>query len=802
MKKQYPNKKSWFFPVLICLFILIASFATTANDNVAHIQQDHKNATKQYTMAFSPNALPFYYTSNEIINTHILLLPNSDISIALWQEILENDDTISFYALSSNGISSFRTVQASYILGLRYSYFDPLIDLPIVDSSLSSDSDSHLYIVQFVTQPLPEYQQYIEDNGGIVRHYIAQYAYLVEMDHNTLEEVESLPYVRWVGPFHPAYKLEEFLLEYRENAQETYPLLHYNIQVLDVSQKSEVAEQIKSLGGIVHNADAGKFLLEATLTPDQLFEVIHWDQVLFIDRWGPYESDMNIARQIGGADYLETVAGYTGNGVRGEVFDVGFNLNHVDFASRPLIQHGYVNYEDHGASTSGIVFGDGTGNSIARGLLPEGQGIVADCDTVGLSGSSRYSHTEELLQEPYNAVFQTASVGSPRTTEYTTVSAEIDAMLFDLDLVHCQSQSNSGWQDSRPQAWAKNIISVGGVYHYDTLTKDDDCWCYGASIGPASDGRIKPDLWHFYDDIYTVDGPGSNDYTSSFGGTSGATPIVAGHIGLFLQMWDEGLFGNIVDPEGSVFENRPHMTTTKAMMINAADQYYFTGPSHDKTRMHQGWGMPNVQNMFDLKDKILVINEDDVLVPFEVAQYDVIVEADEPALKVTMTYADPPGNPAVQSQHRINDLTLKVTSPSQVMYYGNSGLLEGIWSTPEGSIDARSQDTKNTVECVYIENPEEGTWSIEVSADELLQDSHIETPELDADFALVVSGIQESSYHPADVNQDGVVNVEDLLLVLAAWGQTGEPGWIPEDIIEDGIVNVVDLLELLANWTQ
>jgi hypothetical protein len=55
---------------------------------------------------------------------------------------------------------------------------------------------------------------------------------------------------------------------------------------------------------------------------------------------------------------------------------------------------------------------------------------------------------------------------------------------------------------------------------------------------------------------------------------------------------------------------------------------------------------------------------------------------------------------------------------------------------------------------------------------------------------------QVASPCPADVNGDAVVDVLDLLLVLAAWGNTSGP----EDINGDGIVNVLDLLEVLAAW--
>jgi len=683
-------------------------------------------------------------------------IPDTSIILTFWEEPLENGINVPYYSISIDG-KVVRTVQPSYELGLRYAHFDPLINVPQVDSRLTADSDTHLYIVQFLTQPLEEFQNAINVLGGQVHHYIAQFAYLVEMSENIKTEVEQLPYVRWIGAYHPAYRLEEFMLDNIDTSYTSYPFQRYNIQVLDVSQKQTVSDRITSQGCELNSADAGKFLIEATLTPDQLFEVVQWDEVNFVDRWSPYEADMDVAREIGGANHIETVAGYAGAGVRGESFDTGFNLNHVDFASRPLIEHGgSVPNDSHGTACIGISFGDGTGNPQARGLLPEGQGIVCYYNNIGLTGTNRYIHTGELVQDPYFAVFQTASVGSTRTTQYTTISADTDVSLFDFDIVHCQSQSNSGWEDSRPQAWAKNIISGGGIYHYDTLDRSDDMWNNGASTGPASDGRIKPTLTFFYDDILTTSSSGPTSYTYGFGGTSGATPIIAGYVGLFFQMWADGIFGNEVTPGGTVFENRAHMTTAKAMLVNTAYQYPFTGTGGDKTRMHQGWGMPDVGNLYDLREKIYVIDETVILEPFDVEQHIVAVEAGEPALKVTMTYADPPGNPAVQSQHRINDLTLKVISPSGTVYYGNNGLLDGVWSTPDGN-----PDTKNTVECVFVENPEPGAWTVEVHADEIIQDSHVETPALDADYALVVSPVVSGPYPPGiDGPTEGCVGVE------------------------------------------
>ncbi|MHC4428522.1 MAG: S8 family serine peptidase, partial [Planctomycetota bacterium] len=426
---------------------------------------------------------------------------------------------------------------------------------------------------------------------------------------------------------------------------------------------------------------------------------------------------------------------------------------------------------DHGASCSGIIFGDGTGNPMGRGLLPMGEGIIADANTFDFDGPPRYTHTGELVEDPYFAVFQSSSVGSPQTTQYTTVSADTDAMLFDFDILHCQSQSNTGNQNSRPQAWAKNIVSVGGIRHHNTPETSDDCWNCGetaASIGPAEDGRIKPDLSNYYDNIFTVTAPGASAYTTDFGGTSGATPITCGHFGIFFQMWSEGLFNNPVDPEGTVFENRPHMTTAKAMMVNTARQYVFSGTSHDLTRTHQGWGFADVANLFNRRNEMLIVDETDLLTPLEVVAYNVEVTGGTPEARFTLVYADPPGTPGT-TRHRINDLTLRVTSPGGTVYYGNNGLLAGNWSTAGGA-----PNVVDTVENVFVENPPVGTWTVEVEASEINQDGHVETGTLDADFALVVSGINA---------------VELPLLILLP---DGTPDLVPPNTPTDIAVTILD----------
>ncbi|HRX86251.1 MAG TPA: hypothetical protein P5572_14620, partial [Phycisphaerae bacterium] len=273
-------------------------------------------------------------------------------------------------------------------------------------------------------------------------------------------------------------------------------------------------------------------------------------------------------------------------------------------------------------------------------------------------------------------------------------------------------------------------------------------WGGAGTIGPTADGRIKPDLCFWYDSIRTT--YPTSTYTNSFGGTSAACPETAGHFGLFFQMWKDGIFGNPVSG-GTVFQERPHSSTARAVMINTASQYPFSGTGADLTRVHQGWGRPDVANLYDLRDNLFVVDETDVLAEFQTRRYSTLITPGQPhndILKATLTYNDLAGITNA-GQHRVNDMTLKVTSPSGTVYYGNNGLLAGNWSTPGGS-----PNTIDTVENVFIQNPEQGLWSIDVTAAEINQDGHVETGALDMDYALVVSG----GVTMADCNANGVVD--------------------------------------------
>jgi hypothetical protein len=417
-------------------------------------------------------------------------------------------------------------------------------------------------------------------------------------------------------------------------------------------------------------------------------------------------------------------------------------------------------------ATYGINFATGNGDVLATGMVPQNEAGIffwyTQCSQFTAGQPSRLTWNTEAVNPAaiFRSCYQTSSVGSAQITTYSTLSQETDDYLFKIDYLSCQSQSNTGNMTSRPQAWAKNIVSVGGVVHQNTLTRADDVWG-GASYGPAADGRIKPDLWHFYDSIYTT--WTGNTYTQ-FSGTSGATPITAGHFGLLQQMWHQGVWAGF-GGGASVFADVPYSTTAKALMCNTAFKYTVTATN---TRVRQGWGMADVGYLYNIRNKTFIVNANQPVANAQARTYTVNVAAGEPELRVTMCYIDP-APLALVSPNRVNNLSLRVTSPGGTQYWGNFGLTADNISDPGGA-----ENTIDTVENVFLPNPAAGAWVVEVIGSQVVTDAYPTgkpgvTPNgpVDAGFSLVVTGATASGT-VCYANCDGsstppILNVNDFI---------------------------------------
>jgi hypothetical protein len=637
---------------------------------------------------------------------------------------------------------------------LRAATFDPRAHVPL---PFAQPASGEVRLIQCVTPLLEEYGAALAALGVEVRRVVPSQTVIARVPAAAEAAVRALDFVRWVGPFPTAARLEPEVARELARGAPDAPRA-YLVQLLrrGPAAQGAVADAVRACGGSARLLAPEGFLLEATLTPAQLAAIAARDEVLWIERADAPAQAIDNVRQDGGADELEQRTGLRGTGVRGEVLDSGLETTHPDFQAHPPILHGANTAQrGHGTSVHGIVFGTGAGDPLARGLLPDGQGIFASY----LRLTDRYAHTAALLGPPYFAVFQTNSWGNgPSPAGYPSLSFEMDDLVLLYDLLMCQAFGNAGSTVAFRQAWAKNAVTVGGIQHRDTLDTGDDGWNGVASIGPATDGRIKPDLCYWNERIRTTAAPAG--YTLGFGGTSAATPQVAGHFGLLFEMWHAEAFGNVA-AGADVFASRPRSATARALVYGTAEPYAFAGAQHDLTRTHQGWGRPNVARLREIGGHALVIDEWRPLRNLEVARYGVRVAEGQDRLRATLVYTDPPGNSAA-ARHRVNDLSLRVTSPSGVTYWGNRGLVEGNASLPGGTAN-----DLDTTEQVWLERPEPGAWAIEVIAHEVVQDAHLETPEVDADFALVVAPVARIV---RDLGQALPEHGRDPVLRLAARG--------------------------------
>ncbi|MAB88702.1 MAG: hypothetical protein CMJ90_04495 [Planctomycetes bacterium] len=729
-------------PSRACAVLLALSACLVAQGD-AQVSHDAKGHWLVSALV-GPSQIVARETVHPVTDATWRAIPGSNGFTLTWTEA-ELTGPQQWYAISLTGRSYDMVTPTSYDVKLRYANFDPLFNVPTPPAHLNANTGGNLWIVQYWTQGLTEYRDDLATQGAFVHNHLWNHANIVEMSGNVAAQVSVLPYVRAITPFHPAYKLDEQLVSEQVAGFAERDVKRVNIVSLRrglVGQRP-IADRIRELGGQVHKLDENTYQMRVTLSLAQVAAIARMDEVQFIEVEAPgrLTSDMDIGRQFHGSTYVDTVAGFDGAGVRAEVSDTGIDTSHSEFAARPVITHGGLINSSHGTSVYGQLFASGV-NAQARGAAYMAQGIGNSAGS--WSGGSEYNHTSELSNPAlvYKAVLQTFSGFSPLTTQYTSDSQTTDLILFDNPrMTMTQSQSNQGSQNTRARAWAKNCVAIGGISHFNTLSITDDSWS-SASIGPAADGRVKPELASFYDNIFTTAQGGG--YTSSFGGTSGATPMTAGHFCIFYDMWDAGTFNN--PTAGTAFNSRPQNTTARAFAVASATQWnYVTGSASnsDCDRDKQGWGAINLQTMYNYRNKMYWVDETDVLSNLQTSSIGLTVGVGEPFFKATLCWRDTPGTVSA-SQHLINDMDLKVTSPTGTTYWGNRGLTnnasgpsgEALWNSPAGT-----KENVNSLENVFVQNPTPGVWTVEIIAANINTDNHIETPQVDADYALCVLGV-------------------------------------------------------------
>src|SRR5688572_27577422 len=301
-------------------------------------------------------------TSSEVADLDLRSVPGSPALAATWTEFADGA-RVPWYALSLDGVRFHPAQPTSYEIELRYARFDPLVQVPAVPAFLDGERfGGRLYIVQYWTQGLEQYRAALRALGARDHLFLAQHANVFELDPAQLDAVRALEFVRWVGPYHPAYKLEPELF-----AQLQVPELGQSerkVNVLSTERgavgQAPILALLPSLEARLDELSEPTHLVTLSLPLGRLADLARLDAVQWIDRWSAPEQDMDIARNVHGANFVESIGNYLGQGVRVEVMDGGCDTSHPDLAN--FLIHSTNVTGDHGTCTSGIVLGSGAGN--------------------------------------------------------------------------------------------------------------------------------------------------------------------------------------------------------------------------------------------------------------------------------------------------------------------------------------------------------------------------------------------------------------------------------------------------------
>ena len=102
-----------------------------------------------------------------------------------------------------------------------------------------------------------------------------------------------------------------------------------------------------------------------------------------------------------------------------------------------------------------------------------------------------------------------------------------------------------------------------------------------------------------------------------------------------------------------------------------------------------------------------------------------------------------------------------------------------------------SESEIDNVEHLYLRNLETGDYVLKISRLDSSAGSRV--------FSVGWLFPESEEGVPGDLNGDGLVEVNDLLIIIASWGACS--GECPADLSGDGTVNISDILLLLSFWS-
>jgi subtilisin-like proprotein convertase family protein len=467
-------------------------------------------------------------------------------------------------------------------------------------------------------------------------------------------------------------------------------------------------------------------------------------------------------------------AGYTGDGVIVGVIEGGWELTHDDLAPNYHAEasQSFSGDSSHATSVAGVIA------AVANNGLG-GVGVAYDAKISRIRyGSSSQNAQAFGYRNDLNDI-KNNSWGPWDTGEiYYISSIELNALedgcLTGRDgkgEIYAWAAGNGGLGDRvdyDPYASSRYTLAIGAIGDQDRRASYNEVGSSMLVVAHSSgNGR----------GIYTT--TTGNGYTSSFGGTSSASPLGAGVVALMLE----------ANPD-LTWRDVQHVLIESARICHPSDAQWTTnGAGHDinynygfgaidaeaATTLAASWTLVAPETSATAFEAVnLVIPDDDTTGMTRSLTIDgeITLEAVEVILNVTTPY--------------VGDLRVTLTSPEGT---------NSVFSTPRGDAQDDLDNYRFTSLRHWGENAS-GTWTL------IISDEGSGDVATWIDWQLIVYGTDGVAI-PGDIDGDGDVDISDLGALLASFGlPVDDPNFNPDaDLDGDDDVDISDLGLLLANFT-
>lgn len=557
--------------------------------------------------------------------------------------------------------------------------------------------------LQFYSTPVQEIQDQIKASPVELQTYINNKTYLAFVPANTNLDILKQYGVRSIVPVPNKFKLSENL---RLGNIGQWAIkgdkIHVSFQHHDKVSTEYVLKELAEMDISVDQQVKKTATIDLLIPNDCLDELAALPFVKYVDVIdAPAVKEDDNGRGLHRSSNLDTGTpgdrNYDGTGIGVMVRDDGVVGPHIDFQGR-IDNSATSNVGDeHGDGVAGILAGAGNLNPSNRGMAAGANIFVVDYDS-----DFTISSTLGPIQNG-DVQITNSSYGNGCNAGYTGTTRTVDQQANTYpNLLHVFSAGNSNGSDCDYGAgdqWGnitgghkqgKNVIATANTFSNGGLANS-------SSHGPAHDGRIKPDITAHGQGHISTD---ENNGYSAFGGTSGASPGIAGVAAQLYQAYRE--LNNDEMPEAALI---------KATMLNTANDYGNRGPD-----FRFGWGMVNGLRAVKLLEDGRFLN--DTITQGEKNTH--VVSIPDGTVQVRfMVYWRDPAAASGASSALVNDIDLQVIGLPDSNGMADTLLPYVLDPTPNpvnlNRPATNGVDRLNNMEQVVINYPAGGDYTLDVT---------------------------------------------------------------------------------------